>query len=235
MLDALQNPIVIAVVVLVLVVLIAIPVLVRRRRAAQGEVLPPPELGQPVDYTSVPYVEPKTLGERFRDAPIGVKLLLILVPLALIIAGFVVWQAFFSAPEVANVPPPPPPSITDVTATLASAARIVVDAKTNLPDGTVVTAAMKEGGSDFAWANQQSAQAQVSGGLVRVVIERDAAAPRPRRDQEHTLILSASANNQSVSSEAAKLTIPSIYVNDFFRDQAAPPTVAPTAAPAPTA
>ena len=52
-----------------------------------------------------------------------------------------------------------------MSATLASAARIVVDAKTNLPDGTLVTAVMKEGGDDFAWPNLQSAQAQVSGGL----------------------------------------------------------------------
>ncbi|MFN8568824.1 MAG: SH3 domain-containing protein, partial [Kouleothrix sp.] len=131
MLDALQNPIVIAIVVLVLLVLIAISVLLRRRRSAQAAVLPPPELGPAVDYTSIPFEEPKSLGERLRDAPIGVKVLLALVPLALIIAGFVVWQAFFSAPpETANVPPPPPPAITDVSATLTSAARIVAEAKT---------------------------------------------------------------------------------------------------------
>ena len=226
--DVLQNPIVIAVVVLVLLALIAIPVLIRRR-AARNDVQPPPELGPAVDYTSMPYEEPQTFGERMRAAPIGVKLLLVLVPVALIVAGFVVWQAFFNTPSEVVIPPPPPAAITDVTATLASPERIVVDAKTNLPDGTQVNAAMKEGDADFPWFNPQSTQAQVSGGQVRIVIERAASAPQPRRDQAHTVVLSASANNQSVASDAAELSIPTIYTNDFFRDQvAAPPTAAPT-------
>jgi hypothetical protein len=71
MLDALQNPIVLAVVVVVLLILIAIPVLVRRRRASQEDVLPPPELGQAVDYTSIPYEEPTSLGDRLREAPMA--------------------------------------------------------------------------------------------------------------------------------------------------------------------
>lgn len=240
MLDALQNPIVIAGVVLVLLVLIAIPVLVRRRRAGQDAVLPPPELSQQVDYTSLPYEEPKTLGERLRDAPAAVKLLLGIVPLALIIAAFVVWQAFFTTPNPAqNIPPPPAPEITDVTATLASANRIVVDAATNLPDGTQVTAALRQGAEDFAWFNPESAQTQAAGGQIRVVLERARDSQQPSRDQEYTVVLRASANNQSVETEPAKLTIPSIYVKDFYRDQvAAAPTEAPTAAPtaaAPTA
>ena len=35
------------------------------------------------------------------------------------------------------------------------------------------------------------------------------------------MVLRASANNQSVETEPAKLTIPSIYVKDFYRDQVA--------------
>ena len=92
MLDTLlQNPIILVVVVVVLLILIAIPVLVRRRRAGQEDVLPPPELGQTVDYTSLPYEEPTSLSDRLRDAPIGVKLLLALVPFAVIVAGIVLW------------------------------------------------------------------------------------------------------------------------------------------------
>src|SRR5689334_20299360 len=161
MLDALQSPIVLAIVVVVLLILIAIPVLVRRRRASQGEVLPPPELGQAVDYTSMPYEEPTTLGERLRQAPIGVKLLLGLVPLAIIIAGVVLWYTLFSGgTSTANVPPPPPAEISNVSATLASPSRIVVDAETNLPDGTEVTAAMKQGDQDLAWFTPESAKGQ---------------------------------------------------------------------------
>src|SRR5690242_11594092 len=94
MLDALQNPIVIAIVVSILLVLIAIPVLLRRRRAAREEVLPPPELGQAIDYTSLPYEEPTGMADRFRQASPAVKLLVFLVPLVIIVAGVVLWLTF---------------------------------------------------------------------------------------------------------------------------------------------
>src|SRR5215211_1954380 len=150
MLDTLlQNPIILVVVVVVLLILIAIPVLVRRLRAGQEDVLPPPELGQAVDYTSLPYEEPTSLGDRLREAPIGVKLLLALVPIAVIVAAVVLWLTFFNktGPGVAAAPTPaPPPQITIVNARVVRANQIVVDADTNLPDTTQVSAAMKENG-----------------------------------------------------------------------------------------
>ncbi len=80
-----NNPLIIVIIVLVLVLLIAIPVLIRRRRAGADEVLPPPELGQQVDYTSLPYEEPTGLADRIRRLSIGAKMLLVLVPLVLIV------------------------------------------------------------------------------------------------------------------------------------------------------
>src|SRR5215212_4760118 len=158
MLDALQNPIVLAVVVVVLLILIAIPVLLRRRRAGREDLLPPPELGQAVDYTSLPYEEPTSLGDRLREAPIGVKLLLGLVPLAVIVAGVVLWLTFFSNPGggTAVPPPPPPPTITNVKATVVRSTQIVVEADTNLPDTTLVSAAMKESDRDLPWFNKDA-------------------------------------------------------------------------------
>src|SRR5215207_8930906 len=118
MLDTLlENPVILVVVVIVLVILIAIPVLLRRRRASQEDVLPPPELGQAVDYTSLPYEEPTSLGDRLREAPIGVKLLLALVPVVAIVAARVLWLTFSNNPGggTAVVPTPMPPStITNV-------------------------------------------------------------------------------------------------------------------------
>src|SRR5215212_8901540 len=169
MLDALQNPIVLAVVVVVLLILIAIPVLLRRRRAGREDLLPPPELGQAVDYTSLPYEEPTSLGDRLREAPIGVKLLLGLVPLAVIVAGIVLWLTFFNNPATTAVqptPPPPPPTISGVKATLASSSRIVVIADTNLPDTTVVSAAMKQGDQDFPWFNKDNINAKIADGRI---------------------------------------------------------------------
>ncbi len=236
MLDSLlTNPILLAVVVVVLLILIAIPVLLRRRRAGQEELLPPPELGQAVDYTSLPYEEPTSIGDRLREAPIGVKLLLALVPIAVIVAAVVLWLTFFnnSGGGTAVVPTAmPQPTLTNVRATLASASKIVVEAETNLPDQTMVTAAMKEGDQDFPWFIENRANGQVSDGRISITLERAQNAPTPKRDHGQTITLHATAGGQVVSSEAVKLTIPSIYTTDFFRDVAVvQPTIAPTVAP----
>jgi SH3-like domain-containing protein len=209
-------------------------VLLRRRRAGQEDVLPPPELGQPVDYTSLPYEEPTSLGDRLRQAPIGVKLLLALVPIVVIVAGVVLWLTFFNNPGggTATNPtsPPAPPTITNVVATLAGPSRIVVEADTNLPDNATVTAAMKEGERDFPWFNRDAVNSEVGGGRVRVVLEKARSAPTPKSGQEQTISLIATVDNQVITSDPAKLSIPSIYRADFFREAAAAPTAAPTAA-----
>ncbi len=235
MLDALQNPIVLAVVVVVLLILIAILVLIRRRRASQEDVLPPPELGQSVDYTSLPYEEPTSLGDRLREAPIGVKLLLALVPIAVIVAGIVLWLTFFNNPgtSTAVVPTPAPPStITNVRATVASSTRIVVEADTNLPDTTQVSAAMKQSDQDFPWFNKDSINAKIADGRITLVLEKTKSAPKPTSSQDQFVTLIATVGDQVVSSEPAKLTVPALYKPDFYGDVAAvAPTVAPTAAP----
>lgn len=238
MLDALQNPIVLTVVVVVLLILIAIPVLVRRRRAGQEELLPPPELGQAVDYTSLPYEEPTSLSDRLREAPIGVKLLLALVPIAVIVAAVVLWLTFFNNPGsgIAVVPTPAPlPAITNVRATLASASRIVVEADTNLADATQISAAMKERDQDFPWFNKDAISATISGGRISVVLEKAKGAPKPTSDQEQSLTLIATVGDQVISSEPAKITVPALYRADFYGNAvvAAVPTAAPS--PAPTA
>jgi hypothetical protein len=236
MLDALlQNPIVLVVVVIVLLILIAIPVLLRRRRASQEELLPPPELGQAVDYTSLPYEEPTSLGDRLREAPIGVKLLLALVPIAVIVAAVVLWLTFFNktGPGVAVAPTPgPPPTITNVKATLASASRIVVDADTNLPDATQVSAAMKENDQDFPWFNKDVISSKISDGRISVVLEKAKDAPKPTSNQEQFVTLIVTVGEQVISSEPAKITVPALYKADFYGQAVAvQPTAAPTTAP----
>jgi len=236
MLDALQNPIVLAVVVVVLLILIAIPVLLRRRRASQEDVLPPPELGQAVDYTSLPYEEPTSLGDRLREAPIGVKLLLALVPIAVIVAGVVLWLTFFSSPggstAVAPTPPLPSPTITNVKATVVRSTQIVVEADTNLPETAQVSAAMKESDQDFPWFNKDAINSKISDGRITLVLEKAKDAPKPTSNQEQFVTLIATVGDQVVSSEPAKLTVPALYKADFYRDAAAvQPTTAPTAVP----
>jgi hypothetical protein len=241
MLDTLlQNPIILVVVVIVLVILIAIPVLVRRRRAGQEDVLPPPELGQAVDYTSLPYEEPTSLGDRLREAPIGVKLLLALVPIAVIVAAVVLWLTFFNNPGTgtAVVPTPtPPPTITNVKATVVRSTQILVEADTNLPDTTQVSAAMKENDQDLPWFNKDAINSKISDGRITLVLEKAKDAPRPTNNQDQFVTLIATVGDQVVSSEPAKVIVPTIYKADFYPDTVvvqptAAPTSAPTSAPA---
>lgn len=236
MLDSLlTNPILLAVIVVVLLILIAIPVLVRRRRAGQEELLPPPELGQAVDYTSLPYEEPTSLSDRLREAPVGVKLLLALVPIAVIVAVLVLWLTFFNnpAPSTALVPTPAPTlAITNIQAILTGASRIAVEAETTLPDNTIVTAVMKDGDQDFAWFSKDRASAEASGGKIAVVLEKAKDAPQPASNQEQFVTLIATVGDQVISSEQAKITVPALYRGDFYGlPTAAAPTVAPTVAP----
>lgn len=247
LLEALQNPLVIAVVVLILLLLIAIPVVVRRRRASQEEVLPPPELGQSIDYTSLPYEEPNGLGDRFARASLPTKLLLVLVPLVLIIGVAVVALTFLRSPIPGETPTPAAPAatITNVTAGVAGPAKILVKADTTLPNGSTVAAALKENGQDFAWFNPNTATAEVADGRISLTMDKLKSAPAPRQGQEYTVVLTGTQGGQTISSDPAKLAVPSIYQGVFYQAVAAtgtePPTTAPTeaatsasSAPAPT-
>ena len=236
----LENPIILVVVVVVLLILIAIPVLVRRRRAGQEDVLPPPELGQAVDYTSLPYEEPTSLGDRLREAPIGVKLLLALVPIAVIVAAVVLWLTFFNNPGAgtAVVPTPtPPPTITNVIATVVRSTQIVVEADTSLPDTTQISAAMKENDQDLPWFNKDTINSKIADGRITVMLEKAKDAPNPTSTQEQFVTLIATVGDQVISSEPAKINVPAIYKADFYpgsvaAQPTATPTVAPTSAPA---
>jgi SH3-like domain-containing protein len=239
MLDALQQPIVIAIVVLILLVLIVIPVLLRRRRAAREEVLPPPELGQAIDYTSLPYEEPTSLGDRFRQASPAVKLLAFLVPLVIIVAGVVLWFTFLrdSGGGVAEstTPTPPPAMITDVAAVLTGPTKIKIDAQTTLPENTTVTAMIKEGEQELVWYNKDKASAQVSGGKISLTLDKaKSAAPTPKRGTDQVIILVGQVDGQTITSEPVKLRVPPGLQAEFYRDPSAvAPTAVPTAMPSP--
>lgn len=236
MLDSiLTNPIILAVVVVILLILIAIPVLVRRRRAGQENLLPPPELGQAVDYTSLPYEEPTSLSDRIREAPIGVKLLLALVPIVVIVAAVVLWLTFFNNPGsgVAVVPTPaPPPQITIVNARVVRATQIVVEADTNLPDTIQVSAAMKDSDQDLPWFNKDAINTTISNGRITVVLEQAKNAPKPTINQDQFVTLIATVGDQVISSEPAKITVPMPFKDAFYGTTvAAVPTTVPTAVP----
>ena len=231
--NLLQNPLVIAIAVLVLVLLIAIPVLIRRRRAGREEVLPPPELSQPIDYTSLPYEEPSGWRDRLARASPATKLLLVLVPLVVIVGGVILALTFLQPLSSAGNPTPvvPPPEITNLSANVAGPTKILVEAETNLPDGASVMAVLKENGQDFPWYIESTATAQVRDGQIRVTLEKRNDAPIPTEGRQYTVVLTATANGQTITSEPAEVSVPSIYRAAFFQSAAAAPTTAPTAAP----
>ncbi len=219
---------------MVLLAAIAIPVLLRRRRAGRDEVQPP-DFGQAIDYTSLPFEEPKNLGERIRQAPLGMKLVAGLVPLVLLIGGAILILTFFQASgDTPTTPEPPPVTISNVTARIAGVGKIRVEADTTLPEEAEVQATMLEGDQDFPWYNAEKAGTKVTGGRVVMILERASGAPVPKRDVDQSVVLSATGpNGQLVQSEPAKVDVVARYEGDYFQLAAAePPTPVP---PTPTA
>jgi flagellar FliL protein len=233
-----ENPLIIVVIVLVLVLLIAIPVLIRRRRASADEVLPPTDVGAQVDYTSLPYEEPTTMADRFRNASIGTKLLLFLVPLVLIVGGVIGYLAWFPTGDGgATTQNVIQYSITNVEANVAGANKILVRANTNLPNGAQVMVTLLENGQGFAWIEPQSAIAQVNEQRIQVTVEKAASAPTPREGQEYAVVLSATAEGQEIKTDPSPLDVPAPVRGPFFGVVAAAtstPTSSPTAAPSPS-
>jgi hypothetical protein len=235
-----NNPLIIVVIVLVLVLLIAIPVLIRRRRAGADEVLPPPELGQQIDYTSLPYEEPTGLGDRFRRLSIGAKLLLFLVPLVLIVAIVIGVMSLQPTPEdITTQVTPPASQIKIVQADVSGEGKILVRADTDLPNGAVVSALLKENDQDFAWFDPESGSAQASDGKVQLTLTKLKDGPTPNQDQQYMVVLSAAVGSQTISSEPTQIQVPAPLRASFYglvvAAPTAAPTVAPTAAPAPSA
>lgn len=239
MLDALQSPTVIGVIVLVLLVLIAIPVLARRRRAGHDEILPPPDLGQPIDYTSIPIEEPVSPAERFKQASPFVKVLVVLVPLLVIVGGVVLYMTFLGSPSASQATPTPvgpPPEITNVTATVAGRGKIRVRADTTLPNGTSVRVVMREGTQELSWFDSEKVAAQANNGKIELIVDRVQEAPAPQRESGQMIVLSAVVGDQPVTSEPAAVNVPSLYEADYYQIAAAtavPPTPTATATAAP--
>jgi flagellar FliL protein len=252
--EALLNPIVLGIVAVVLAGLIVFLVIQSRRRANEADVLPP-ELGDPVDYTSLPYEEPTTFRDRMRDAPPATKALLVLLPIVLLATCGVIYVTFFSQPpsDLATnaVPAPPAPEFTQVEAIVANPERIQVEARTTIQDGTTITATLQEGDQVFPWFDEPIAQAQVREGRISLQLNRIDDAPAPQQGEEYWVILGAVVDGQMVTSQRTQVTVPTINQRGFYQVADAPtatprpaptqratpppqPTATPQPAPAPT-
>ncbi|NWG18802.1 MAG: SH3 domain-containing protein [Chloroflexi bacterium] len=235
------QEVLIALLVGALVIVVVVFILLRRRRAASQEALPLPELGEAIDYTSLPIEEPQSLGDRFRAAPPAVKLLVILAPIALIgvIAALVLTFASPGSPAPTATPPPPPVRIAVTRAEVVGEGKIVVVASTeNLPSGAIVTAVLREGDQEFPWFNPDGAIAQPDplSGQARVTLDRRAGAPTPRQGQPYTVVAIASGpgGDELARSDPVALNVVPLFAADFFATAVEPtsmPTVAATPEP----
>ncbi|HEU4327579.1 MAG TPA: SH3 domain-containing protein [Roseiflexaceae bacterium] len=224
----------IALILIGAVVVGAIAFVVMRNRRAGADVMPPPEISQPIDYTSLPIEEPTTFGDRLRNMPAATKLLIGVIGLAVVVALAVLYFAFLEPTQTAGSPTPtlPPPEITEVQANVAGPTKILIDAKTNLPDGSQVTASMQEDGQEFVWFDPQTASVEVDGGNVRLIVEKQNSGGVPKSDASYTITLTGtSPTGQTVTSEPAAVDVPRVYQAAFFQvttPTPEPPTPTPT-------
>ncbi|HET9224355.1 MAG TPA: SH3 domain-containing protein, partial [Roseiflexaceae bacterium] len=124
--------------------------------------------------------------------------------------------------------------ITNVKANVAGANKILVQADTNLPSGTQVTVALLEGGQGFAWISPETITTRVGDERIQATVNKASDAPAPREGQEYTVVLSAAAEGQNVTSAPAVLDVPDPVRGPFFGVVAAAtsvPTNTPTSAP----
>ncbi len=219
--------------IVAVIVIIGVALFVVRRRARDADVLPPPELSDPVDYTSLPVEEPLTFGDRVRAAPLALKLLAVLLLIGLIAVIGIAYYAFVQPNNIATTPAGPPPEITNASATVANERTIAVRANTNLPDGTNANVVLQENGQPFAWANPDTTSGTVQNGRLVASLERRADAPTPQPEQQYTVVINATGpNGQQVASESVPLVVPNTYHAAFFSGAVAEaPTAAPTSAP----
>lgn len=237
----LESPLLIGLIVLALVLVALIVVILRRRRASKNaNTLAPPDLGQPIDYTSITVEEPVSLADRFRSASPVVKGLLVLAPLILIGALIALAMSFSNpGPTASNATPQPAYMIEIARAEVAGNGKIVVVGTTNLPRSSTIVATMKQGDQEFVWFNPDTASTQVVDGKISLTLDRSSAASVPDPNQTYTIGLSASIDGKQISSGETPLTVLTPYRKDFYQVAEVVPTkVAPTAAPtnvAPTA
>ncbi|KAB8142633.1 SH3 domain-containing protein [Chloroflexia bacterium SDU3-3] len=215
-------------------IVLAVLFIMQRQRKKTDEVLPPPDFGQPIDYTNPDIKEPETLGTRIRNAPMAAKVLLGVALVLLIGTIIVLVNILQPTSQPPLTPTPEPASITEVSATLSNPTRILVQANTNMPGGTQVTAQLLEDGQPFAWFTPETATGTVAGGKIQINLSKNPSAPTPSKNKAYTIALSAAgADGAQVSADAATLTVPQIYSNDFYAS-ATTPTPKPTAKPTAT-
>lgn len=220
-------------IVIGLVIVLAIGYLLYRRsrsKASDSLDLPPPNIGDLVDYTSGEPIEPTSLADRFRNLSLPGKILVGLVPLLLVGVGtLLVFNVFLRTPPP---PPPPPPVLTVTKADLVNPTTISVAAQTeNIPDGTELRLELLANDQPVEWFDDTAITGRVMSSTLDMRVSRSDDAPPVDCSQNFDVRLSGSVNGVPITG------VREFFVPPLFRDEFCAPAVAevPTRTPRPTA
>ncbi len=208
---------------------------IRWQRSQSAGDLPPPDIGELVDYTSQPEEEPKTLQERLSDLSTPVKILLGLVPvlLLLIIGVVVVMSLPEPATDVQTADEPgtnveaAAPSIDITQARMSNDSTINLRADTTLSDGTDVQVELLADDEPLAWLDSEATSIAVENGSISARLDKASDAETAEQGAELQIRLSAEVNDDTVDA-TAELDLRSYADAVYAEPTPAPPTATPT-------
>ncbi len=232
-----MMPIIFIIVVLLIgAIAVGVFLFLRSRRGQDGGDLPPPDLGELVDYTAEPSEESDDQGllGRLTGLPLPVKILLGLVPLLLLSCCILpVLLGMLPGGNVAedaeDDTPSGEPALNITSARMVNESTISIIADANLPNGTEVSAELLEDGESFEWFDGDDASAEVEDGEVELRLAKASEAPAADEDSTYTVLLTAEAGGQTLEA-TSELTVPGPFETAFY---AQPTSVPPTATPMP--
>jgi SH3-like domain-containing protein len=200
-----------------------------RRRQSESDI-PLPDIGEPVDYTSMDtddMDEPQnflerisSIRERFDEIPLPAKIGLFASPILVIVLVllFTIGRPILFPPPPPPTPPPPPERNIEISkADLVSESSIRIEATTNMTNGIEVEAQLLADGEPFMWYSPAEARTQVQTGTISLRMNRVLQAPVPKQDQNLQVRLSATSEfGQSVQA-TQQLNVPDPLVAQFYR------------------
>ncbi|NJL03839.1 MAG: SH3 domain-containing protein [Chloroflexaceae bacterium] len=220
-------------IVIGLVMALAVGYLLYRRsrsKASDSLDLPPPNIGDLVDYTSGEPIEPTSLADRFKALSLPGRILVGVLPLLLLgLGALLVFNVFLRTPPP---PPAPPPILTLTKADLVNPTTISVAAQTeNIPDGTELGLELLANDQPVEWFDDTTITGQVISSTLDMRVSRSDDAPPVDCSQSFDIRLSGSVNGVPVTA------VREFFVPPLFRDEFCAPAVAevPTRTPRPTA
>jgi SH3-like domain-containing protein len=226
--------------VVVIVIAVGAVLFVRYRRSKSDTLadVPPPDIGELVDYTSMPEEpEPQSWQERLAGLSTANKVLLALVPLILIgaVVALVLMLTSPGGGTAAQAPTPTPePGITLEQATLVNPTTINIVGQTTLPAGTSIRVSMLEDGDDFSdWLQAEETTFEADGSDFSQRIAKEPNGPDATPDTAHTVVLTAEVGGEEVSA-SVELTVPGPYQSAFYETPSTPTPARPTPRPTPT-